>query len=112
MSPLTAFRRRVPAPDGMSWPHVVIIGGGFAGANAALELKDARVRVTLIDRNIYKTFQPLLYQVATGGLNPGDVTMVLCGLSRHAFEWTEGCSGFLGGSSCRWYVPCIFRCML
>ena len=41
MSPLTAFRRRVPAPDGMSWPHVVIIGGGFAGANAALELKDA-----------------------------------------------------------------------
>lgn len=84
MSPLSAFRRRIPAPDGMSWPHVVIIGGGFAGANAALELRDARVRVTLIDRNIYKTFQPLLYQVATGGLNPGDVTMVLRGLSRKA----------------------------
>ncbi|WP_144794023.1 NAD(P)/FAD-dependent oxidoreductase [Kocuria palustris] len=84
MPRLFAARPRVPAPDGMSWPHVVIIGGGFAGANAALELKDARVRVTLIDRNIYKTFQPLLYQVATGGLNPGDVTMVLRGLSRHA----------------------------
>src|SRR5690625_6846378 len=38
-------------------------------------LRDARVRVTLIDRNVYKTFQPLLYQVATAGLNPRDVTM-------------------------------------
>lgn len=76
-----SFRRRtIPAPDGHSWPHVVIIGGGFAGANAVLGLKNARVRVTLIDRNVYKTFQPLLYQVATAGLNPGDVTMFLRGL--------------------------------
>lgn len=78
---ITRRRRAVPAKDGASWPHVVIVGGGFAGANAVLGLRDARVRVTLIDRNVYKTFQPLLYQVATAGLNPGDVTMFLRGLS-------------------------------
>lgn len=61
-------------------PHVVIVGGGFAGLNAARELKDAAVRITLVDRNVFKTFQPLLYQVATGGLNPGDVTLFLRGL--------------------------------
>lgn len=81
--PLPFFTRRptVPAKDGASWPHVVILGGGFAGAHAVGALRDARVRVTLIDRNVYKTFQPLLYQVATAGLNPGDVTMFLRGLS-------------------------------
>ena len=81
MLPFLSRRPTVPAKDGASWPHVVIIGGGFAGANAVLGLHDARVRVTLIDRNVYKTFQPLLYQVATAGLNPGDVTMFLRGLS-------------------------------
>ncbi|MEZ5214791.1 MAG: FAD-dependent oxidoreductase, partial [Microbacterium sp.] len=58
-------------------PHVVIIGGGFAGVSAARALRKAPVRVTLVDRRIYNTFQPLLYQVATGGLNPGDVTHFL-----------------------------------
>lgn len=81
--PMPFFSRRptVPAKDGASWPHVIILGGGFAGAHAVGALRDARVRVTLIDRNVYKTFQPLLYQVATAGLNPGDVTMFLRGLS-------------------------------
>lgn len=58
-------------------PHVVIIGGGFAGISAARALRGAPVRVTLVDRRVYNTFQPLLYQVATGGLNPGDVTHFL-----------------------------------
>lgn len=58
-------------------PHVVIVGGGFAGVKAVEHLKDAEVDVTLIDRNGYNTFQPLLYQVAAGGLNPGDVTYSL-----------------------------------
>jgi len=58
-------------------PHVVIIGGGFAGISAARALRKAPVRVTLVDRRVYNTFQPLLYQVATGGLNPGDVTHFL-----------------------------------
>ncbi|MCL6423102.1 NAD(P)/FAD-dependent oxidoreductase [Brachybacterium sp. JHP9] len=78
---LLGRRTTVPAADGSSWPHVVVVGGGFAGANAVLHLRDTRVRITLIDRNAYKTFQPLLYQVATAGLNPGDVTMMLRSLS-------------------------------
>jgi NADH dehydrogenase len=54
-------------------PHVIIIGAGFAGTYALGGLHKAPVRVTIIDQNLYSTFQPLLYQVATGGLNPGDV---------------------------------------
>lgn len=58
-------------------PHVVVVGGGFAGLSATSELAKEGFRVTLIDRHAYNTFQPLLYQVATGGLNPGDVTYAL-----------------------------------
>lgn len=61
-------------------PHVVVVGGGFAGMAVVKALRDAPVRITLIDRRVYNTFQPLLYQVATGGLNPGDVTYFLRGL--------------------------------
>ncbi len=55
-------------------PHVVVIGGGFAGIYAVRELKRAPVRVTVIDRRNYHLFQPMLYQVATAGLNPADIT--------------------------------------
>jgi NADH dehydrogenase len=58
-------------------PHVVIIGAGFGGLSATEELAKEGFRVTLLDRFPYNTFQPLLYQVATGGLNPGDVTYSL-----------------------------------
>lgn len=58
-------------------PHVVVIGAGFAGIQASMHLVDKGCRVTLVDRHPYNTFQPLLYQVATGGLNPGDVTYSL-----------------------------------
>src|SRR5258708_22327642 len=54
-------------------PHVVIVGGGFGGLEAARALADAPVRVTLLDRHNYHLFQPLLYQVATASLSPGDV---------------------------------------
>jgi NADH dehydrogenase len=54
-------------------PHIVIIGGGFAGLDAARALARARVRVTLVDRHNHHVFQPLLYQVATAGLSPGDI---------------------------------------
>ncbi len=57
----------------MSTPHVVIIGGGFGGLWAAKALKHAPVRVTLVDRHNHHVFQPLLYQVATAGLSPGDI---------------------------------------
>jgi NADH dehydrogenase len=54
-------------------PHVVIIGGGFGGLDAARALAHAPVRVTLLDRHNYHLFQPLLYQVATASLSPADV---------------------------------------
>src|SRR6187200_1676102 len=57
----------------MSTPHVVIIGGGFGGLWAAKALKHAPVRVTLVDRHNHHVFQPLLYQVATAALSPGDI---------------------------------------
>jgi len=52
---------------------VVICGAGFGGLSAISRLTRARLRVTLVDDHLYSTFQPLLYQVATAGLNPGDV---------------------------------------
>jgi NADH dehydrogenase len=63
-----------------SVPHrVVIIGGGFGGLHAAQALGGAAADVTLIDRRNFHLFQPLLYQVATGGLSPGDI----CSPLRH-----------------------------
>jgi NADH:ubiquinone reductase (H+-translocating) len=66
--------------------HVVIVGAGFAGLNAVSGLRKAGLQVTVIDKNLYSTFQPLLYQVATGGLNPGDVAFPVGGITtrRHA----------------------------
>src|SRR5258705_10664585 len=62
----------------MSAPwRVVIIGGGFGGLRAARALKSAPVDVTLIDRHNYHLFQPLLYQVATGSLSPGQIAAPL-----------------------------------
>ncbi|MDH3298435.1 MAG: FAD-dependent oxidoreductase, partial [Gemmatimonadota bacterium] len=57
--------------------RVVIIGGGFAGLNAARRLRRAPVHVTLVDRENYHLFQPLLYQVATAALNPSDIAYPL-----------------------------------
>ena len=54
-------------------PRVVIIGAGFGGLEAAKHLGNKPVRVTVIDRTNYHLFQPLLYQVATAGLSPGDI---------------------------------------
>lgn len=58
-------------------PRVVVLGAGFAGLAAVRQLNGLDAQVLLVDRNPYNTFQPLLYQVATGGLNPGDVTYSL-----------------------------------
>jgi NADH dehydrogenase len=66
-----------------SVPHVVIIGGGFGGLDAARALADAPVRVTLVDRHNYHVFQPLLYQVATAALSPGDIASPIRWILRH-----------------------------
>lgn len=57
--------------------HVVIVGGGFGGLCACRALKGAPVRITLIDRRNHHLFQPLLYQVATGGLSPANIAAPL-----------------------------------
>ena len=64
--------------------HVVIIGGGFGGLNAAKALRTAPVRVTVVDRHNHHLFQPLLYQVATATLSPGDIASPIRWILRHA----------------------------
>jgi NADH dehydrogenase len=74
-------------------PHrVVIVGGGFAGLNAARALKRAPVDVTLIDSRNFHLFQPLLYQVATGALSPANIAAPL----RSIFERQRNCHVLLG----------------
>ena len=70
--------RRTPASGA---PRVVVVGMGFGGLATVSTLTRAGLRVTLVDRDVYSTFQPLLYQVATGGLNPSDVAYPLRGFA-------------------------------
>jgi NADH dehydrogenase len=64
-------------------PHVVIIGGGFAGLTAAKALRGAPVDVTLLDRTNHHLFQPLLYQVASAGLSPADIASPIRSILAH-----------------------------
>ncbi len=64
-------------PQAAHRPRVVIVGGGFGGLYAARRLRGAPVEVTLVDRRNFHLFQPLLYQVATGGLSPADIASPL-----------------------------------
>jgi NADH:ubiquinone reductase (H+-translocating) len=73
-------------------PHVVIVGGGFAGLSAAQALRNERVRITLIDRRNHHLFQPLLYQVATAALNPSDIAAPI----RHVVRKQANCQVLLG----------------
>jgi NADH:ubiquinone reductase (H+-translocating) len=72
--------------------HVVIVGGGFGGLYAARTLRKAPVRVTLVDRRNFHLFQPLLYQVATGILGPGEITAPL----RHILREQKNAAVLLG----------------
>jgi NADH dehydrogenase len=65
-------------------PHVVVVGGGFGGLNAARALAGRPVRVTLLDRRNHHLFQPLLYQVATAALNASDIAAPLRAVLRRA----------------------------
>src|SRR4051812_17804826 len=72
--------------------RVVVIGGGFAGLNAVRALRRAPVKVTLVDRRNFHLFQPLLYQVATGGLSPANIAAPL----RSIVERQQNCEVLLG----------------
>jgi NADH:ubiquinone reductase (H+-translocating) len=74
---MSRFRR----PPASGAARVVVVGMGFAGLATVAMLRRAGLRVTLVDRDIYSTFQPLLYQVATGGLTPSDVAYPLRGFA-------------------------------
>ncbi len=73
-------------------PHVVIIGSGFSGIEAAKTFKKRPVSVTLIDKNNHHLFQPLLYQIATAGLTPADIATPI----RHIFRHQKNISVLMG----------------
>src|SRR6516165_2665554 len=78
-------------PAGGGAPRVVVAGAGFGGLAAARRLAQAGVHTTLIDRNVYASFQPLLYQVATGGLASSDVAYPVRDASRrHGMLFRHG----------------------
>ncbi len=76
-----------------SLPRVVIVGGGFGGVALAKQLSGKEVQVVLLDRNNYHTFQPLLYQVSTGGLEPDSIAYpirkILQGYDNFCFRLAE-----------------------
>jgi NADH dehydrogenase len=73
MSSTSSAAGGAAAGGGRARPHIVIIGGGFAGLSAARALRSAPVRITLVDRTNHHLFQPLLYQAATSSLAPSDI---------------------------------------
>src|SRR5689334_17191296 len=75
--------------------RVLILGGGFGGLQAAQKLKRAPAQVTLVDRRNFHLFQPLLYQVATGSLSPGEIAAPL----RSVLSKQKNCEVLLGEAS-------------
>jgi NADH:quinone reductase (non-electrogenic) len=71
------------SPMILSKPHVLVVGGGFAGIHCAKKLAKAEVNVTLVDRHNYHLFQPLLYQVASAVLSPADIASPIRRILRH-----------------------------
>ena len=67
----------------LNMPRLVIIGGGFGGIELAKKLKNSQIQIVLIDQNNYHTFQPLLYQVATAGLEADSIVYPLRKIFRH-----------------------------
>jgi len=89
---LAGLRRSLPELSGEppsnfeSLPRVVIVGAGFGGIACARALRHARASVTLIDRQNYHLFQPLLYQVATAALSPADIAIPIRAIFRDQFN--------------------------
>src|SRR5437868_13902796 len=72
-APAAAENLKVEATPSKSTPRIVIVGAGFGGLNAARSLARDKVQITIVDRKNHHTFQPLLYQVATAALSPGEI---------------------------------------
>lgn len=83
MSVTTAVAPTQPLAPAARKPRVVIIGGGFGGLYCAQGLANAPVDITMVDRRNFHLFQPLLYQVATGGLSPANIAAPLRAILRH-----------------------------
>ncbi len=89
---LSGLRRRLPELSGKpafdieNLPHVVVIGAGFGGIACARALEHAAVNVTVVDRQNYHLFQPLLYQVATAALSPADIALPIRAIFRDQFN--------------------------
>jgi len=66
----------------MNKKSVVIVGGGFGGISAAKQLKKSDLDITIIDKTNHHVFQPLLYQVATAALSPGDIAVPIRSIFR------------------------------
>ncbi|MEM7316541.1 MAG: NAD(P)/FAD-dependent oxidoreductase, partial [Planctomycetota bacterium] len=94
----------------MAAHRVVVVGGGFAGLAVAQGLKRADAQITLIDRQNYHLFQPLLYQVATGGLSPANIATPLRAILRRQKNATvlQGEVFAMSGEQC----SVSFRCGL
>jgi NADH dehydrogenase len=73
----------IPQPGGQTLPHVVILGAGFGGLQAARALRHAPLQVTVIDRSNHHLFQPFLYQVATADLSPADIAAPIRSILKH-----------------------------
>ncbi len=107
--------------DSKPSPHVVVIGAGFGGLLATRTLARYPVRVTLIDRKNFHTFQPLLYQVATAGLSPGEIAAPIRWILRgyrnvqvllgevQDFDLARKIVKLRLSDRCRWSQPCLFR---
>jgi NADH:ubiquinone reductase (H+-translocating) len=95
---------RAPVTDPDPRPHVVILGGGFAGLSAARALRKAPVRVTLIDKRNFHLFQPLLYQVATASLSPAEVAYPIRSILRRQRNATVLLGEATGIDLDRWEV--------
>jgi NADH dehydrogenase len=81
----------------MKRPHVVIVGAGFAGLNAAKGLAGSDVDITIVDRRNFHLFQPLLYQVATAALNPADIAYPIRSVFRRQKNVTNVVLGQVSG---------------
>ena len=78
MTPMQTYRigNEICLPDS-SLPRVVVIGGGFAGISLVKKLKNKPVQIVVLDKNNFHQFQPLLYQVATSGIEPDSIVFPL-----------------------------------